>query len=141
LAHGSKKLANIRRKPRTSSTLRESPIPVAFPTETIYSLGADATRSDTVRGIYKAKQRPSDNPLIVHVGSLPQLRSPDCGPGDIGGVRRVHVAVDDEPGVVGLHVAEDVEATDMEVVGVRWKGRRFLPPFHRYLDTSGSSGM
>jgi hypothetical protein len=49
----------------------------------------------------------------------------------------VHVAVDDEPGVVGLHVAEDVEATDMEVVGVRWKGRRFLPPFHRYLDTSG----
>jgi L-threonylcarbamoyladenylate synthase len=57
-----------------AAALRESAIPVAFPTETVYGLGADATRSDAVRGIYKAKQRPSDNPLIVHVGSLPQLR-------------------------------------------------------------------
>ena len=56
------------------SALRKSTIPVAFPTETVYGLGADATRSDAVRGIYQAKQRPSDNPLIVHVGSLPQLR-------------------------------------------------------------------
>ena len=57
-----------------ASALREYAIPVAFPTETVYGLGADATRSDAVKGIYKAKQRPSDNPLIVHVGSLPQLR-------------------------------------------------------------------
>lgn len=54
--------------------LRGSDIPVAFPTETVYGLGADATRSSAVRGIYSAKQRPSDNPLIVHVSSLPQLR-------------------------------------------------------------------
>ena len=50
-------------------------IPVAFPTETVYGLGADATRSDAVKGIFKAKQRPSDNPLIVHVCSLDQLRA------------------------------------------------------------------
>ncbi|KZF25594.1 translation factor [Xylona heveae TC161] len=49
-------------------------IPVAFPTETVYGLGADATRSLAVQGIYKAKQRPSDNPLIVHFCSLEQLR-------------------------------------------------------------------
>lgn len=55
--------------------LRETAIPVAFPTETVYGLGADATRSDAVQGIYKAKQRPADNPLIVHVSSLDQLRS------------------------------------------------------------------
>lgn len=55
--------------------LRETAIPVAFPTETVYGLGADATRSDAVRGIYKAKQRPADNPLIVHICSLEQLRS------------------------------------------------------------------
>jgi L-threonylcarbamoyladenylate synthase len=54
--------------------LRESDIPVAFPTETVYGLGADATRSDAVKGIYKAKQRPSDNPLIVHFASLRQLK-------------------------------------------------------------------
>lgn len=54
--------------------LRHSDVPVAFPTETVYGLGADATRSDAVKGIYKAKQRPSDNPLIVHISSLKQLR-------------------------------------------------------------------
>lgn len=53
--------------------LRTSNIPVAFPTETVYGLGADATRSVAVQGIYKAKQRPSDNPLIVHVDSLGML--------------------------------------------------------------------
>ncbi|KAL1311539.1 hypothetical protein AAFC00_001659 [Neodothiora populina] len=54
--------------------LKSSDIPVAFPTETVYGLGADATRSAAVKGIYRAKQRPSDNPLIVHVASLSQLR-------------------------------------------------------------------
>ncbi|KAI9767479.1 MAG: hypothetical protein M1840_005708 [Geoglossum simile] len=54
--------------------LQTSEVPVAFPTETVYGLGADATRSEAVQGIYKAKQRPSDNPLIVHVCSLQQLR-------------------------------------------------------------------
>lgn len=57
-----------------ASLLRDSDIPVAFPTETVYGLGADATRSSAVRGIYNAKQRPSDNPLIIHISSLPQLR-------------------------------------------------------------------
>lgn len=59
--------------------LLHSNIPVAFPTETVYGLGADATRGDAVRGIYAAKQRPADNPLIVHVcsreGLLRLLRS------------------------------------------------------------------
>ncbi|KAJ5295391.1 hypothetical protein PENANT_c001G04971 [Penicillium antarcticum] len=53
--------------------LRSSDLPVAFPTETVYGLGADATRSVSVQGIYRAKQRPSDNPLIIHVDSLEML--------------------------------------------------------------------
>lgn len=40
---------------------------VAFPTETVYGLGADALNETAVKNIYKAKGRPSDNPLIVHV--------------------------------------------------------------------------
>jgi L-threonylcarbamoyladenylate synthase len=40
---------------------------VAFPTETVYGLGADATSDDAVAGIFAAKGRPSDHPLIVHV--------------------------------------------------------------------------
>lgn len=46
---------------------------VAFPTETVYGLGADATSEKAVRKIYKAKGRPVDNPLIVHVASPEQL--------------------------------------------------------------------
>jgi L-threonylcarbamoyladenylate synthase len=41
---------------------------VAFPTETVYGLGADARRDEAVRKIYEAKGRPSGNPVIVHVG-------------------------------------------------------------------------
>lgn len=40
---------------------------VAFPTETVFGLGADATNEDAVRKLFAAKGRPSDNPLIVHV--------------------------------------------------------------------------
>ena len=58
-----------------ASQLRHNDIPVAFPTETVYGLGADATRSSAVCGIYNTKQRPSDNPLIIHVSSLSQLRN------------------------------------------------------------------
>jgi L-threonylcarbamoyladenylate synthase len=43
---------------------------VAFPTETVYGLGADATNAAAVARIYRAKGRPSFNPLIAHVGSL-----------------------------------------------------------------------
>ncbi|KAJ5888646.1 Threonylcarbamoyl-AMP synthase [Penicillium taxi] len=56
-----------------ANLLRTSDTPVAFPSETVYGLGADATRSSAVQGIYKAKQRPSDNPLIVHVDSVDML--------------------------------------------------------------------
>lgn len=60
---------------QAAEEIRSTDIPVAFPTETVYGLGADATRSSAVKGIYKAKQRPSDNPLIVHFASLEQLRA------------------------------------------------------------------
>lgn len=43
---------------------------VAFPTETVYGLGADARQGEAVAGIYAAKGRPSFNPLIVHVADL-----------------------------------------------------------------------
>lgn len=52
--------------------LREGGL-VAFPTETVYGLGADATSSEAVAQIFEAKGRPSDNPLIIHLGSPEQL--------------------------------------------------------------------
>ena len=46
---------------------------VAFPTETVYGLGADATNQDAVAKIYKAKGRPKDHPLIVHISDWQQM--------------------------------------------------------------------
>ena len=46
---------------------------VAFPTETVYGLGADALRPEASKKIYEAKGRPSDNPLIVHICKFEEL--------------------------------------------------------------------
>jgi L-threonylcarbamoyladenylate synthase len=43
---------------------------VAFPTETVYGLGADASNEEAVRRIYEVKGRPVDHPLIVHISSM-----------------------------------------------------------------------
>ena len=47
---------------------------VAFPTETVYGLGADATNGEAVARLYAAKGRPSFNPLIAHVGNVAAAR-------------------------------------------------------------------
>lgn len=47
---------------------------VAFPTETVYGLGADALNSEAVRGVFRLKGRPASNPLIVHVDSAEMAR-------------------------------------------------------------------
>ncbi|MCC8141420.1 MAG: threonylcarbamoyl-AMP synthase [Lachnospiraceae bacterium] len=46
---------------------------VAFPTETVYGLGADALKPEGAKRIYEAKGRPSDNPLIVHIADVSAL--------------------------------------------------------------------
>ena len=46
---------------------------VAFPTETVYGLGANALDRNAVLSIFAAKGRPADNPLIVHIHSRDQL--------------------------------------------------------------------
>jgi L-threonylcarbamoyladenylate synthase len=48
---------------------------VAFPTETVYGLGADALNRSAVMRIFEAKGRPLDNPIIVHIASLEQLHN------------------------------------------------------------------
>jgi L-threonylcarbamoyladenylate synthase len=46
---------------------------VAFPTETVYGLGADAANEEAIKKIYQVKARPSDHPLIVHISNLQYL--------------------------------------------------------------------
>jgi L-threonylcarbamoyladenylate synthase len=43
---------------------------VAFPTETVYGLGADASKVSAIRAVFTAKQRPADHPLIVHLADM-----------------------------------------------------------------------
>src|SRR3569832_870017 len=57
-----------------AATLRAGDV-VAFPTETVYGLGADATNSDAVLKIYETKGRPRFNPLIVHVTDLAMAKT------------------------------------------------------------------
>ena len=52
---------------------------VGFPTETVYGLGADATNEEAVKKIFRAKGRPGDNPLIVHIASLSDIHNVICG--------------------------------------------------------------
>jgi len=55
-----------------AQSLREGSL-VAFPTETVYGLGADATNAQAVARIYEIKGRPADHPLIVHIADLKYL--------------------------------------------------------------------
>lgn len=63
----------------TADSIREAAVAlkaghlVAFPTETVYGLGADARNPEAVKRIYEVKGRPSDHPLIVHISSINQL--------------------------------------------------------------------
>ena len=58
---------------KTAADLLRQGRVVAFPTETVYGLGADALNDTAVRAIFAAKERPADNPLIVHVAEAAQL--------------------------------------------------------------------
>ena len=55
---------------------------VAFPTETVYGLGADAFDERACEKIFRAKDRPADNPLIVHICSMKQLHDAAVGASD-----------------------------------------------------------
>ena len=63
----------------TASTLKDAAASlrsgnlVAFPTETVYGLGVDATNKDAVAHLYQVKGRPSDHPLIIHISSMANL--------------------------------------------------------------------
>ncbi|KAI8453458.1 SUA5 protein [Phakopsora pachyrhizi] len=59
---------------KRAARLIESDSLVAFPTETVYGLGADATSSAAVSKIFNTKGRPSDNPLIVHISDAELLK-------------------------------------------------------------------
>lgn len=63
----------LTRSPESAAHFIKSGGIVAFPTETVYGLGADVFDASAIAKIFEAKQRPADNPLIAHIGDLNQL--------------------------------------------------------------------
>ena len=93
---------------------------VAFPTETVYGLGADACNADAVARIYSVKGRPADHPLIVHVGSMDALGD---WAADVPGYA-ISLARDFWPGPMTLimkrsELAGDFVTGGQDTVGVR----------------------
>ena len=93
---------------------------VAFPTETVYGLGADACNADAVARIYSAKGRPADHPLIVHVASMDALGD---WAADVPGYA-ISLARDFWPGPMTLimkrsDLAGDFVTGGQETVGIR----------------------
>ena len=98
---------------------------VAFPTETVYGLGANALDATATKHIYVAKGRPSDNPMIVHVASIDMLN------GVASGVTDAQKAIMSKlwPGPITfvLHknpAVPDVTTGGLDTVAVRWPSRR-----------------
>jgi L-threonylcarbamoyladenylate synthase len=93
---------------------------VAFPTETVYGLGADATNASAVARIYEVKGRPQDHPLIVHIASMNDM---DKWCEEIPAYA-ISLARDFWPGPMTLilkrsHLAQDFITGGQETVGVR----------------------
>ena len=65
--------SNIDEQLAEAATLLKEKKIVAFPTETVYGLGANGLDTKAVKRIFKAKKRPEDNPLILHVSSIKML--------------------------------------------------------------------
>jgi len=63
----------LTREPKQAAEIIKRGGVVAFPTETVYGLGANVFDEKAVARIFDAKQRPVDNPLIAHIADIDQL--------------------------------------------------------------------
>ena len=123
-----------------SSTLREmikKDRVIAFPTETVYGLGGNAYSDEAVKRIFQVKQRPADNPLIVHIHCMEQLNEftehihPDAyrlmkryWPGPITFIVPI------KQGMLSHYVT-----AGLNTVGVRMPNHDFALQFLRIVDT------
>jgi len=115
---------------------------VAFPTETVYGLGADATNSDAIARIYGTKGRPSDHPLIVHIASLDAIEQwareiPEYA---------ITLARDFWPGPMTLVLKRSVLAKDFitggqETVGLRVPAHPIALALIKEFESIGGKGI
>lgn len=109
---------------------------VAFPTETVYGLGADVYQPDAVASIFEAKGRPSDNPLIVHVADRAGARALTANwP---GAAQALTERFWPGPLTVILQKSETVPSVvtaGLSTVGLRWPSHPVTQVFLKECDT------
>lgn len=94
---------------------------VVFPTETVYGLGADATNPEAVIKIFQAKNRPADNPLIVHVASLSMIEEVSSNFNEMAKTVAKHFM----PGPITLVLKKAAHIPDAVTAGLSTVGVRF----------------
>lgn len=87
---------------------------VAFPTETVYGLGADALNPEAIKKVFKAKRRPSDNPLIVHIAAIDELELIVKRPGN----EAIRLAKNFWPGPLTVVIKKKKAVPDMVTGGL-----------------------
>ncbi len=115
---------------------------VAFPTETVYGLGADATNETAVAKIYKAKGRPADHPLIVHIASIDAI---DQWAQDISEYA-INLARDFWPGPMTLvfnrsDLAKDFITGNQNTVGLRVPNQSIALALLKEFESLGGKGI
>ena len=115
---------------------------VAFPTETVYGLGADATNESAVAKIYKAKGRPADHPLIVHIASIDAMGD---WAEDISEYA-INLARDFWPGPVTLifkrsQLAKDFVTGNQNTVGLRVPNQPIALALLKEFENLGGKGV
>ena len=115
---------------------------VAFPTETVYGLGADATNESAIAKIYKAKGRPADHPLIVHISSIDAIND---WAQDINEYA-INLARDFWPGPMTLvfkrsGLAKDFITGNQNTVGLRVPNQRIALALLKEFQALGGKGI
>jgi L-threonylcarbamoyladenylate synthase len=104
---------------RAADIIRQGGL-VAFPTETVYGLGANALNAQAVARIFEAKERPSFDPLIVHIANIEDLKSLTTNPDE----RIYSLAEKFWPGPLTLvlpksNIVPDIVTSGLDTVGIR----------------------
>jgi L-threonylcarbamoyladenylate synthase len=115
---------------------------VAFPTETVYGLGADATNETAIAKIYKANGRPVDHPLIVHIASIDAI---DQWAQDISEYA-INLARDFWPGPMTLvfkrsDLAKDFITGNQNTVGLRVPNQSIALALLKEFESLGGKGI
>jgi L-threonylcarbamoyladenylate synthase len=111
---------------------------VALPTETVYGLAADAFNAEAVARIFAVKERPSFDPLIVHIGAYTDLEKVARIPDDIAAtVKKLTSAF--WPGALTIILPKtdavpDIVTSGLDTVGVRQSGNKIFRAIGRKLD-------